>query len=116
MSDIQPPGSPFDGWKWLGLVVLAAVGGVLSKLMTTMKAGAPVLFWPTFVQGMSSGFVGLLLMWLCESAHLSFQWTAVTVGVGGWLGAEASIQLIQRLVYSKVGLNNRSQDDDKPTG
>lgn len=100
-------------WSWFqgaALALFAAVAGVLGHVMRKMDAGEPVTFWPTFIQGVSAGFVGLLVMWICQGAGLSQQWTAVTVGVSGWLGASATIQVIQRIAWGKLGLNRRPDD------
>jgi hypothetical protein len=113
------PGGPLSGWLlaaggWLQAAAysfFAAVAGVLGYIMRTMDSGARLSGWRALVEGSSAGFVGLLAMWLCQSAGLSQQWTAVTVGVCGWLGASASIQVLQRLVWNKLGLN-RSHDDE----
>lgn len=108
------PEDPNQGWlQGLAFAAFATLAGVLGRVARDMDARKPVQFWPTCVQGLASGFVGLLAMWLCQIAGLSLQWTAVTVGVSGWLGAEASIQVIQRIVWKQLGLN-RSRDNDQP--
>jgi hypothetical protein len=105
--------------RWLSwlqaamFTAFAAFAGGLGYVMRTMDAQQPVTVWRTLVQGMAAGFVGLLVMWICQSAGLSWQWMAVSVGVSGWLGAEATIQVIQKLVWNKLGLN-RSSDDGAP--
>jgi LydA holin phage, holin superfamily III len=100
-------------YAWLQAIALAAFAafaGALGYVMRTMDAHLPVTFWPTFVQGLAAGFVGLLVMMICQSVGLSWQWMAVSVGVSGWLGATASIQVIQQLVWKKLGLNRRPDD------
>ncbi|SEO76576.1 LydA holin phage, holin superfamily III [Luteibacter sp. UNC138MFCol5.1] len=110
------PEDPNQGWlQGVAFAAFAMLAGVLGRVVRDMNENHPVKFWPTCVQGLASGFVGLLVMWLCQIAGLSLQWTAVTVGVSGWLGAEASIQVIQRLVWKQLGLN-RSRDNDNPPG
>jgi len=60
------------------------------------------------------GFVGMLVMWMCQAGNWSPPMTAVTVGVSGWLGASASIQMLQRFIWGRLGLS-RNLDDDHPT-
>jgi hypothetical protein len=105
-------GGPDPGW-WQAAAYsfFAATAGVLGYVMRTMDNGARPSFWRAVVEGTSAGFVGLLAMWLCQAAGLSQQWTAVTVGVCGWLGATASIQMLQRFVWAKFGLD-RSHGDE----
>lgn len=108
------PEDPNHGWlQAVAFAAFATLAGVLGRVVRTLDSHQPVQFWPTCVQGLASGFVGLLVMWLCQIAGLSLQWTAVTVGISGWLGAEASIQVIQRVVWKQLGLN-RSKDNDQP--
>jgi len=111
-------GSPLTHWlQAAAYAVFAAVAGVLGYVMRMMDAGSPVKFWRSVVEGSSAGFVGLLAMWLCQAVHVGPEWTAVTVGVSGWMGARASIQMLQRAVWKKLGLNG-SQDhgaDDATT-
>lgn len=105
-------GGPGAGWlQAAAYSFFAAVAGVLGYVMRTMDAGARLSGWRALVEGSSAGFVGLLAMWLCQAAGLSQQWTAVTVGVCGWLGASASIVMLQRLVWSKLGLTRRRDDE-----
>ncbi len=106
----QPP--PNYGWlQACFYFAFAAVAGALGYVLRTMDAGAKVSYLRAIVEALSAGLVGLFAMWICQAFGLSQQWTAVTVGVSGWLGATASIQVLQRVVWKKLGLN-RSQDDD----
>jgi hypothetical protein len=92
----------------------ATVAGFLGYLLRTMDAGAHVSWGRAVLEAVSAGVVGLLVMWICQAMHLTQQWTAVSVGVSGWLGANASIQVLQRLVWSKLGLNRSQDNDDHP--
>jgi hypothetical protein len=82
----------------------AFVAGGLGYILRNLDAGTNISYVRAFIEALSSALVGLLTMWICESLGLSQQWTAVSVGVAGWLGANASIQVLQRLVWNKLGL------------
>lgn len=65
----------------------------------------PVSYGRACVEGLAAGFVGLLVMLVCNAAGISDQWTGVVVGVSGWLGANASIRVLEKLVFSKLGIH-----------
>lgn len=119
MQPPVPPPDPYEAlWWWWAVrsaiyASFASFAGFLGYLLRTLDAGAHVSWGRAVLEAVSAGMVGLLVMWICQSAGLSQQWTAVSVGVSGWLGANASIQVLQRLVWSKLGLN-RSQGNDDP--
>ena len=119
MQALPPPPDPHEAlWWWsatrgAAYALFATVAGFLGYLLRTMDVGARVSWGRAMLEAVSAGMVGLLVMWICQAMHLAQQWTAVSVGVSGWLGANASIQVLQRLVWSKLGLN-RSPDNDHP--
>ncbi|MDD0886430.1 phage holin family protein, partial [Xylella fastidiosa subsp. multiplex] len=90
---------------------LAMVAGVLGYLMRTLDNGEKPTWARVLIEASAAGLVGLFAMWVCESLELSQQLTAVTVGVFGWLGASASLDLIQSFIVPKVGGGRRSSDD-----
>jgi hypothetical protein len=94
------------GW-WLKAFLYAAfsaLGGVLGHIMRAMDKQEPVIWTRAAIEGIAAGFVGLLMMLLCSALGLSEQWTGIIVGVSGWLGAQASIRMLEELVYKKLGL------------
>jgi uncharacterized membrane protein len=119
MQALPPPPDPHEAlWWWqaargAAYAAFAAIAGFLGYLLRTLDAGNHVSWGRAVLEALSAGMVGLLVMWICQSLHLTQEWTAVSVGVSGWLGANASIQVLQRLVWSKLGLN-RSHDNDDP--
>jgi hypothetical protein len=94
--------------------LLASIAGTLGFVMRQMHAGERVGLCRTLIEGASAGFVGLMMMYACHAMGVSDDWTAVTVGVSGWLGAAASIQMIQRFVWQRIGLSKEdSHESDR---
>lgn len=111
----QPPEHWWVYLRAAGYALFAAIAGALGYVLRSMDSGMPVTFARTFVEALSAGFVGVVMMWLCQVAGLSPQWTGIIVAVSGWLGANATIQVVQRLVWNKLGLNPKDVDHDSPT-
>jgi len=114
MIESPPPGQ-FSAWQMLCYALFSAFGGFLGYVLRQMDAGSKVSLWRAVAEALAAGFVGILVMLMCEAMHLSVQWTGVMVGVCGWLGATASIRLLERVVRTKLGVtDNGSAADEKP--
>lgn len=106
------PVEPFlGGLRAVAYAAFAAVAGALGYILRTLDSGARISYGRAVVEALSAGLVGLLAMWICQAMGLSQQWTAITVAVSGWLGANASIQVLQRIVWSKLGLNRSHENE-----
>lgn len=109
---------PDDLKNWLMIVVyagFAAIGGFMGYLMRTIdKEDHPISWGRAVIEAIAAGFVGVLVLFVCLALNLSQQWTGVIVGVSGWLGANASIRLLERVVYKKIGMEV-NRDDNRPT-
>lgn len=92
--------------------LLAMIAGALGYVTRTMQNGLKPGIARVLVEASSAGFVGVLTLWACEAMGLSQSWTGVTVGVLGWLGSSASIQLLEKLVYRHIGINNPAADKE----
>lgn len=111
--DTPPPG--FQLWQMLLYPVFAAFGGLLGYALRTMDAGRQVSLWRALLESLSAGFVGILVLLLCEALHLSPEWTGFLVGVLGWLGAAASIRILEKVVRNQLGVSdNEGVTDGKP--
>nr|DAF45680.1 MAG TPA: holin [Siphoviridae sp. ctJ7x27] len=87
----------------------------MGYLMRTIdKEDHPILWGRAVIEAIAAGFVGVLVLFVCLALNLSQQWTGVIVGVSGWLGANASIRLLERVVYKKIGMEV-NRDDNRPT-
>lgn len=111
---IDPPDSVWVVLRAAGYALFASIAGALGYVLRSMDAGLPITYARTFVEALSAGFVGVIAMWMCQAASLSPQWTGITVAVSGWLGANASIQVLQRLVWRKLGLYPKDEDNGPP--
>lgn len=100
-----------DNWwvKAAAYVTFSAIGGMLGFTMRTMDGKQPFKIWRCIVEGMSAAFVGLLVLLICQATNLGPQWTGVIVGVCGWLGASATIRMIEGLVRKRLGVNADAQ-------
>ena len=77
----------------------------MGHIMRSLDKSTPISYGRACVEGLAAGFVGLLVMLICNATALSEQWTGVVVGVSGWLGANASIRMLEKLVFRKLGLS-----------
>lgn len=107
-----------SSWEWLrkllAYATFGATGGVLGHIMRAISKKQRIKVGRACVEGLGAAFVGALVMMLCQAMGLSEQWTGVIVGVCGWLGAEATIGLLEKVVYQKLGItkgqNNATGD------
>lgn len=104
-----------DPWSlaWLRAVaytLFAAFGGVMGHLMRTIDKKEKVSWGRASVEGAAAGFVGLIVLLICGAMALGEQWTGVIVGVSGWLGANATIRMLEGMVRKKLGIEQQSQD------
>lgn len=92
---------------WVKAILYAALatfGGFLGHVMRALDESTPISYGRACIEGLAAGFVGLLVMLMCNAANMSDQWTGVVVGVSGWLGANASIRMLEKLVFHKLGI------------
>lgn len=92
----------------------AAIGGILAYIMRTLNREQQPKLSRAVLEGMSSAFIGLIAMLACKALNIDWYWSGVIVGVFGWMGAESSIVLFQRLVRKKLGISD-AFDKDKRT-
>ncbi|AZF88148.1 putative superfamily III holin [Microcystis phage Me-ZS1] len=92
------------------LLMLAIIAGLLGHLMRTVERKEKVRWELAALEAASSGFVGYLAILLCKATGLSYEWTGVIVGLFGWLGATASVRLIERVVRKKLNIDGTVED------
>ena len=109
-TDVDQPPLNFTWWQLVLYPLFACVGGALGHVLRTLDAGGHISMWRTLLESMAAGFVGILVMLICQQLHLSPQWTGVCVGVCGWLGATVSIRMLERLVRARLGVQTEEGD------
>ena len=86
-------------------VALSATGGLLGYLMRQATREQPIKLSRATLEAVASGFIGIIMMFLSHAMGLPWYWSGAVVGVLGWLGAEASIVVIARVIRGKIGLD-----------
>lgn len=92
--------------------VFAAFGGGAGYIMRQLHAKRKIGWWRAVVEALAAGFSGVLVMLLCNAMHFSDAWTGVIVGVCGWLGADATIRMLERVVARKIGAGEERHVSD----
>lgn len=106
----------FNLYDWLtsiGYTVLAAIGGLLGYIMREHDKGNPLNGWRALTEAMGSAFVGFIVMLLCRAMELDPLWSGPIIGIFGWLGARASIRLLERIVYERLGIKLQANTDKR---
>ena len=85
-----------SGIKAAVFTALAVFGGFFGYIMRALDNEHKISYVRAVLESLAAGFVGLLVMLLCNASGFSDQWTGVVVGVSGWLGANASIRVLER--------------------
>lgn len=98
-------------WEGAGLTLLGGIAGFLAYAVQTQDKGDPFLWRKALTQFGSSAFVGYLVYSLCLALGIDGLWLGPTVGVFGWLGAVATMQIAKRFIFDKIGL---TIEDKKP--
>lgn len=107
----------FDGdaivwWaKAFAHALFASFGGAMGYILRSIHTEKAPNFWRTIAEMASSGFVGMLVYLMCIAMKLDPAWTGVIVGVCGWLGASATIAMLETIVRKRLGV-----EGDKPNG
>lgn len=102
--------------EWLGALgyaALAAVAGFLGHIMRELDAGRRLSPVRVVIETLGSGLVGFLVMLLCRAMGFDPLWSGFLVGIFGWVGASASIRIIERLAYGKLGIAMKSADQSE---
>lgn len=104
------PSDPWNVWwfKALAYTFFAAFGGLVGHLMRTLDKREKIRWGRAALEGGAAGFVGLLVLLLCQAMSMSEQWTGVIVGVSGWLGANATIRMLESIVMKRLGIEKRT--------
>jgi len=109
---------PFRDPQNIGLVetllfsLFAAVGGLLGYVLRTLNNEKTPTWFRSLIEALSSAFVGLIAMLACKAMGLDWRWSGVIVGVFGWIGAEASIAMLAKVVRRRLGIEQHDIEDN----
>jgi|GEM_PF-2925398 len=94
-------------------VLYAMTAGALGYLSRTTSPEVDLGFKPRvfIVQTLAAGFVGSVALMLCMLLEWNDYATLVLVGFFGWMGAPASMVIIEKFIYNKLGI---TKDADLP--
>ncbi len=107
-----------EWFKYVAYTLLAIIGGMLGFIMRTIDARLTINWWMVLLNGVAAGFVGFITLLICMASQLSPLWTGVIVGILGWMGANASMGLLSKIAFNKLGLNTEPKreraEDESP--
>jgi 4-amino-4-deoxy-L-arabinose transferase-like glycosyltransferase len=98
--------------SWI-YISIAAVGGVLGHMMRKLGAQQPIRVGETVLQGVGAAFSGYLVLLGCRSLDIPPDASGVIIGLCGWLGADATLMLLQTYIYKKLNIGADSNDESK---
>ncbi len=103
---------PISVWwiKAAAYAMFAALGGMLGHFVRSIHKNETISWSRSFVEAFAAGFVGIIVLFMCQAMNLSEQWTGVIVGVAGWLGASATIAMLEGVVRKKLGIDGAPRD------
>lgn len=102
-----------DSRKLLESVAFSALsgfGGALGYIYREIQNDKRPNAWRALVEASAAAFVGVPMFLLCDVMNFGIHWTAITVSVFGWLGAAATIHVLEKLVFKKLGVGEREPD------
>lgn len=92
----------------LGYAFFAAVGGLMGYSLRTINTGQKIQWSRALMEAVASAFVGVLILFMCQALKFGPEWTGAIVGMAGWLGANVTISLLERVVRKKLGIDDRA--------
>lgn len=92
--------------KMIGYTVLAAIGGFLGYTVNQQENNKAFKLRNASVQSAGSGFVGFLVYMLCQSMGIDGPFVGTIIGVLSYLGVTATMQILKRFVYEKLGISD----------
>lgn len=98
--------------KRIGYTALAAVGGLLGYVVRQQESKETFSWTKALVQTAGSGFVGLLVAMLCTAMGIEGLWLGPIVGVFGWMGAAATMDIVSKVSLGKLGLQSDKREEE----
>lgn len=102
-----------DKWWWefveaLFYFAFAGFAGAVGYIMRTLNENKSFLWRRVLLEAFGAAFVGFLVYKLCLALDLSPHWTGVVVGVCGWLGSSATIQMLEPVIRRAIGAKDHA--------
>lgn len=99
-----------DYWYY---IAIATIGGVLGHMMRKLAGCRKIMVGETILQGASAAFAGTLILFACRAMGAPEELSGVLVGLCGWLGADASLMVLQTYIYRRLYIDKEHDDDKK---
>lgn len=91
--------------------VWAAAAGFFGFVLRRIEDNLPVDLKRGSIEVGAAAFVGLLVLMLCREFGMSANMTGVTVGVAAWMGATATIRILEKKLFGDKFLIKKKSDD-----
>lgn len=98
----------------LALSALAGFAGLLGYTMRTLDSKNRPTLLRAMLEAFSSGLIGFIVIMICRATNLDGYWTGAICGVMGWMGAPASIKLLERVLRKKLGVEDTQGATNDP--
>lgn len=95
---------PIPKWIiYLGFIIFGVAGGMIGYATREQQKSHKIIWGRALLEGLASGFIGILVLLLSLEMGFSMLWAGFLVGVFGWIGATASIGVFNRIIASRAG-------------
>ena len=84
--------------------LLAAFTGAIGYFHRQITGRHKISLLEGFIRALGSGVVGMVVVMLCVATELSLPWTGVLVANAGWLGADLTMSMVEKIIHRKIGL------------
>lgn len=88
--------------RLIAYIALASLGGVLGYIMRALDQDQRPSLFRSIMEGVAAGFAGVILLLLCQALEVDEKMIGVIVGVGGWLGASATIRRLEPIALGAL--------------
>lgn len=83
---------------------LAAFCGAIGYLHRQVSGKRAISLLEGVIRALGSGVAGMLVAMLCVATELSIPWTGFLVGCAGWLGADITMMMLEKIIQKRIGL------------
>lgn len=112
-KDVFNTGEIKEVLNGLLFAVVAGVGGLISYLSSLFGSRKKFVFLDFIIKGLSSAFAGLVIGWVMLYFQYSVTIISAVAGVGGYLGADFTLNLFKRFIIKKTGLDDELKEKDE---